>query len=129
MKMFDAKSDLSWMNPEEVVTMDYKMFDFSGTKMWIGVLETTNPSFALERKEELVDAMNAIKQREWFEYLLLCVVDILEEENIAIIASEKEAQLVTEAFETTVVEWCAKLWARVSRKKQISPVIDGWFAK
>jgi manganese-dependent inorganic pyrophosphatase len=43
MDMFASKSDLGDMPAEDIVTMDYKTFDFYGKTMGIGVLETTNP--------------------------------------------------------------------------------------
>jgi inorganic pyrophosphatase/exopolyphosphatase len=48
----------------------------------------------LGRKEDLIEAIAHIKQRDGLEQLLLCVVDILEEKNTAIVAGEHEAAIV-----------------------------------
>ena len=42
--MFEAKSDLSGMDEDAILHMDSKIFDISGKKLRISVLETTKPS-------------------------------------------------------------------------------------
>jgi inorganic pyrophosphatase/exopolyphosphatase len=42
------------MAVEKVIKYDYKEFNFNGTKAGIGTLETTNPGYALGRKDELL---------------------------------------------------------------------------
>lgn len=127
MSMFNAKSDLGGMSAKEIVLMDYKVFDFSGNPMWIGVLETTNLEHALSRKDELLGAMEQVKKQEWLDQLLFCIIDILQETNTALILSEKEQQIVTRAFGVETDDGIAQLWSRVSRKKQIVPDIDNYF--
>jgi manganese-dependent inorganic pyrophosphatase len=61
-QMFDAKSDLSGYSALEIVQMDAKQFDFSGTSVGIGVMETTNPSSALNMKDALLDAIAQTKK-------------------------------------------------------------------
>lgn len=125
--LFTAKSDLGDTSAKEIVTMDYKTFDFSGTKMGIGVLETTHPEHALWRREELLKAIVEVKKEEWIDWLLLCIVDVLQGTNQALVVSDNELQLVKEVFASTTEHGVADLWARVSRKKQLAPDIDTWF--
>ena len=128
LEMFDAKSKLSHLSAKEVVTMEYKTFDFYGTSVGIWVLETTNPKYALERKDELLQAIKQIKQETWLHYLLLCIVDILQEETVVFVASDNEKEIVEQVFGASVENNLANIWPLVSRKKQIVPPIDKYFS-
>jgi manganese-dependent inorganic pyrophosphatase len=61
--MFAAKSDLGDMSVEKILMLDYKEFDFNGNLMGIGVMETTSPSYAMGRKQEILEAMRIQKQK------------------------------------------------------------------
>ncbi|MBT3729505.1 hypothetical protein HOF65_06880 [bacterium] len=65
------------MPAEELIKYDYKEFQFNSTKAGIGTLETTNPSYALNRKDEILKAMQNIKEKEHLSFILLSVVDII----------------------------------------------------
>jgi manganese-dependent inorganic pyrophosphatase len=86
-------------------------------------METTNPSFAREREDELRHAMQQTKDADEIDYMVFCVVDILHEENMAIVLSADEEDLIQRAFGVETQEKRAALGKRVSRKKQIVPVI------
>lgn len=123
MQMFDAKSDLSGIDPIDIVNMDYKIFEMGNQRVGIGVMETTNPSFAREREDELRHAMQQTKDNDEIDYMVFCVVDILHEENTAIILSADEENLMQRAFGVAAEEEKVSLGNRVSRKKQIVPAI------
>ena len=127
-EMFDAKSDLGDIDPKEIVTMDYKTFDFGGEKMGIWVMETTSPQYAFDRKEDIIDAIHDVKDEQWLKQLLFCVVDILNEHTTAFVVSEREEEIVSWAFGAIVEDGYVDLGNRVSRKKTIVPPIDEWFA-
>ncbi len=126
--MFDAKSDLSWLTPEQIIRYDYKTFDLHGNTMWIWVFETTNSQKLFDIKEDLIDAIHDVKEKDWIKQLLFCVVDIIQKKNIAFAVSESEVEIVQWAFAASVEDGIADLWERVSRKKTIVPPIDEWFS-
>ena len=129
LEMFDAKGDLSDYSPEEIITLDYKPFDFNGNKFTIGVMETTNPKFALDMKSELIAAQKDIKSREGLNGILFFVVDILNENSKAIVCGEFEEQTVLKAFGASVSEeGVLDAGHIVSRKKQIVPKLEEFFA-
>lgn len=129
LEMFAAKSDL-WDTPvEDIIRMDYKTFDFHGHFCAIAVSETTSPDYLLGRKEELLEAIEKVKASDGVEHLLFCVVDILKEQTTAIVLDDSLKIIVEKAFNTTVINHEADLWARVSRKKQIAPVLDKYFSQ
>jgi len=128
MPMFNAKSDLWDMEVEKLIKYDYKEFDFNGTKAWIGTLETTNPGYALWRKEEILKWLEKIKKDDNLDFILLSVVDIIWEKNTSIILDGKETEVVEQVFSTKINDNLADLKNRLSRKKQVVPELTKYFS-
>ncbi|MBB6100082.1 manganese-dependent inorganic pyrophosphatase [Deinobacterium chartae] len=128
MAMFAAKSDLGDTPAETLLKMDYKVFEFGGQPWGLGVVETTNPGYVLGRKAELLEAMRAEKAASGLAGVLLSVVDILEETNRTLVLSEDEAAVLRAAFGVEVSGDEADLGSRISRKKQIVPALEAYFA-
>ncbi len=122
MAMFDAKSDLTGIAPSDIVTMDYKIFEMGDKRIAVGVMETTNPSFARAIESDLRQAMIDTKASDEVDHILFCVVDILNEQNTALVLPEDE-KLVADAFDAQITDGRADLGSRVSRKKQIVPAL------
>lgn len=129
MPMFNAKSDLWDISIEDLIKYDYKEFVFNGKKIGVGTLETTNPSYALSRKEDILKVMQEIKEKDWLEFILLSVVDIIWEQNISIILDWKDSEIVEDIFWEKVEDNLINLKRRLSRKKQIVPDLTGYFNK
>jgi manganese-dependent inorganic pyrophosphatase len=127
--MFAAKSDLGDMLPESIIMLDYKHFTMGGKLLAIGVMETTSPSYAFKRKEELLAAMRVLKASEKLDHLLFSVVDIIKEENTCFVIDEADKTLVEEVFSTKVVDELAVLGNILSRKKQLVPMLEAHFAQ
>ena len=127
MEMFDKKSDLSGFSVEEIIKSDYKEFDFNWKKAWVWTLETTNPDFAFWKKEEILKWMQEIKHKDWLDFILLSVVDILNEKNTTFVLEWLEAQTIKTVFWIETQENMADLWKRLSRKKQIIPDLTNYF--
>lgn len=125
--MFDAKSDLWDMPAKNIVKYDYKEFKVNWVKVWIGTLETTNPNYALWRKEELLEAMQEIKVESNLDFILLSIVDIIWEKNTSIVLDWKDTEIVKKVFNTKVENNLADLKRRLSRKKQIVPDLTEYF--
>ncbi len=132
MAMFAAKSDLGDTPAETLLRMDYKEFTFGegdAAQRWgVGVTETTNPGYVLGRQEELLAAMQALKAEAGLQGILLSVVDILEEHNETLVPSDAEAAVLQGAFGVSAAEGRANLGASISRKKQIIPALEEYFA-
>jgi manganese-dependent inorganic pyrophosphatase len=127
--MFNAKSDVSDVSTEDLVKMDYKNFDFSGHKFGIGVMETTNKYFGLERKEEIEEILKKIKTDENLEAVVFSVVDILKGENYTLCSGEKEKNLLREIFGFEERGEVLFKKGLISRKKEIVPLIENYFKK
>ena len=129
LQMFDAKSDLSDFSAKEIVTLDYKPFEFNGKKVNIGVMETTNPKFALNIKSEILEAMKEEKQEQSLDGILFVVVDILNEKGTAFALDDFEIKMIESAFESKKLEDnLFDIGSVVSRKKQIVPKLESYFA-
>ncbi|WP_261663048.1 manganese-dependent inorganic pyrophosphatase [Deinococcus sp. Marseille-Q6407] len=133
MQMFAAKSDLGDTPAEQLLQMDYKEFTFGegdAAQRWgVGVTETTNPGYVLGRQEELLTAMRDLKQQHGLQGMILSVVDILEEHNETLVASGTEAAALQGAFGVQVADGRADLGSRISRKKQLVPALEDYFAQ
>jgi len=129
MPMFNAKSDLWDMAVEDLIKYDYKEFDFNWNKAWIGTLETTNPWYALWRKDEIIKWLEVIKKNDNLDFILLSVVDIIGEKNTSIVIQWTETSIIEEIFNTEVIDNLADLKNRLSRKKQVVPDLTNYFNK
>ena len=130
--MFAAKSDLGDTPAEQLLRMDYKVFPFGDPvkpQQWgIGVIETTNPAYVFGRQGELLAAMDRVKAEDSLSGVLLSVVDILNESNRTLVLSASEEKVLREAFGAETAGQVADLGNRISRKKQIVPQLEAYFA-
>ena len=120
MPMFEAKSDLWDMPVNDLIQYDYKIFEFGAKRVGIGSLETTNPSYGLGRKQEILVWFESLKQSQNLDMIILCVVDIINEKNTTIVSDWSDAEHLSNIFDVPVNNNLANLWNRVSRKKQIA---------
>ncbi len=127
MPMFNAKSDLWDISIEELIKSDYKEFDFNWTKAWIWTLETTNPDYALNKKEEIVKWLQKIKEKDWLDFIMLSVVDIIWENNTSIVLEWKDSEIIEKVFGWIVENNLIDLWNKLSRKKQIVPDLISYY--
>ncbi len=123
--LFEAKSDLSDFSPREIVKLDYKNFDFGGTKVGIGVVETVKPEKIKFLEPELKKALAEIKKEENLDLIYLGIVDILKNRTEMLLIGEREKALIMKVFSDIVIsENNLILRGVVSRKKQIAPMIE-----
>ncbi|MFK7780122.1 MAG: manganese-dependent inorganic pyrophosphatase [Candidatus Gracilibacteria bacterium] len=125
--MFDAKSDLGDISIEDLIKYDYKEFDFNGTKAGVGTLETTNPSYVLDRKEKIIKGMEIIKEKDKLDFILLSIVDIIGEQNTSIVLDGKDSKVVEKVFGEKISNNLVDLKRRLSRKKQIVPDLTEYY--
>ncbi len=125
LELFDRKSDLGDISVEELIRMDYKEFNLNGKKIGIGVMETTNPNFALSRKDEIVSKLKEIKENDGLDLVFLSIIDILEERNITIYPDEESNRILAKAFSVDLgSNGLIDLKRIISRKKQIVPKLE-----
>lgn len=125
--MFAAKSDLSGISINKLIEADYKEFKMGRKKVGIGVFETVNSVSVLDRKKEILEALETLKKNQEVEYLFFLIVDILEEKTYFILPTEKEEDVAFKIFKSTVKNKIMELPGLVSRKKQIVPSLENFF--
>jgi len=125
LEIFTAKSNISTLTDEQIVLNDYKVFDFSGQKVLIGQTETVEQAeIILTKKEKLLTAMTQIKQREGVNFIYLALTDILKINTKLLILSEEEKVIAEKAFEAKSQDNILNIGAKMSRKKDIAPLIE-----
>lgn len=120
-EMFAAKSDVSAFSDAELLRMDSKEYAVDGTKFRVSVLETTAPETVLNRKADLMTAMQTVAQEDGVRQVLLFVVDILNEEATLLVPNDLVKSVAVKSFGAQVDGDTVVLPGVVSRKKQIIP--------
>lgn len=126
--MFMAKSDISDVKTKELLTKDYKVFDMSGQKVGVGVWETVLPDAVTARKAEIEAEMKAEKEKSKLDYIFFAAIDIMNQAGYFFIAGEKEQEVLESVFGTKEANGLVAVPGVVSRKKQIVPPLEKYFA-
>jgi manganese-dependent inorganic pyrophosphatase len=127
--MFDAKSDLGDMPIRSLLQLDYKVYTGGTKKFGYGVMETTNPAYAMGRQNEIIADMRLLKEETGVDAIFFSVVDILAEKNIAFVVSDFEKEVIKSVFGAETQAFSADLGKRLSRKKELEPQIRAYFEK
>lgn len=121
--MFDAKSDISDLTAEQVITTDTKVFDFGGKNYRVSVIETTQPKFALDRLAELRATASELMNKDNLAGVLVFIVDIINS-NATLFCTAGSEELCSKAFSKDWENGLMQLPGVVSRKKQIVPELE-----
>lgn len=125
LEIFKAKSDVSKLSCEEIVKNDYKVFDFAGQKVMIDQLETVEQEKVLsEKKACLLEAMIKVKTELAVDSIFVVITDILKVNSKLLILDSKAEEIALKAFGGEVSEQVLDIGARLSRKKEIAPLIE-----
>lgn len=120
-EMFAAKSDVSAFSDAELLRMDSKEYEVSGTKFRVSVLETTAPGTVLDRQASLMQSMTEVAAEDGVDQVLLFVVDILNEEATLLVPNDLVKSVAEKSFGASVDGDSVVLPGIMSRKKQIIP--------
>ena len=119
MQMFEASSDVSGLSAEEIAARDAKEYEVSGgAKMCIAQVETVGTGL-LERKDELLEALEKERQRNGYLFTALMVTDIIEQGTELLCAGDCAS--VERAFDAKSKDGVLDLPGVMSRKKQVAP--------
>ena len=119
--LFSAKSSLKGISLATLITQDYKVFEMGKSKVGIAAWETTKPESVLAEKEKITNLLAEKKQKEKLDYIVFMLVDIVAQNSVLFIISEKEQALLEKVFAGKVTGSEMFLPKVVSRKKQIVP--------
>jgi manganese-dependent inorganic pyrophosphatase len=119
MEMFEASSDVSSLSAEQIVERDAKEYELStGAAMCISQVETVGISL-LERKDELVEALEMNRERKGYLFHALMVTDIIGQGTELLCAGE--CHMIERAFDAPATDGVIDLPGVMSRKKQVAP--------
>jgi manganese-dependent inorganic pyrophosphatase len=118
-EMFSETSDVSHLPADEIVAHDAKDYEVStGKTISIAQLETVGDS-VLERRDELLEALGAFREREGHALSALMLTDILAKGTDLLVTGETAA--VERAFGQPSKDGVLNLPDVMSRKKQVAP--------
>jgi manganese-dependent inorganic pyrophosphatase len=125
-EMFESTSDVSDLSAADIVGRDVKEYDLGGGRsMSIAQIETVGKAL-VERRDELLEALD--RQRGAHDHVLsaLMVTDIVEKCTTLLAAGETSS--VERAFDSEKSNGSVELPGVMSRKKQVAPKLLGAMA-
>lgn len=123
-EMFKAKSDVSDFTDIGLIHLDSKKFEVGDKNIRVSVVETTDPSSVLARKEGLVAAFSEVIAKDGdIDDVLFFVVDILKEEATVFTYNKFTQDVISASFGVKSDSDTEVLPGIVSRKKQIVPAL------
>lgn len=120
-EMFEAKSSLDGISTNDIINLDYKIFNMGKYKVGVGTWETTSPATVNVKKDEIFSLLKKKKETEHLDYLYFMIVDILRQNCDLYIIGEDEKMLAEKVFRGKTENGVMFLDGVVSRKKQITP--------
>jgi manganese-dependent inorganic pyrophosphatase len=118
-EMFESTSDVSHVAAKEIVDRDAKQYEVEpGQTISIAQIETVGESL-LERKDELLEALDAQREREGHLISALMVTDIMAKGSDLLVAGDLAP--VERAFDCEADGGVLDLPGVMSRKKQVAP--------
>src|SRR4051812_31502191 len=118
-EMFESTSDLSRLDAEAIVSRDAKEYEASdGRALCIAQVETVGQALD-ERREELLNALEAVRERRDYAIFALMVTDILAKDTDLYVSGETGP--LEQAFGAPVKDGVLPLPGVMSRKKQVAP--------
>ncbi len=117
--MFEASSDVSDLKAEEIVNRDAKEYATnSGDKISVSQVETVGTNI-LDRKDQLLDALEELRSQNDYVFSALMVTDIVAGGTELLCAGD--CAPVEHAFGEQAREGVIDLPGVMSRKKQVAP--------
>jgi len=118
-EMFESTTDVSEVDAEEIVTRDVKVYTVSGGKqVAIAQVETVGEGL-LERRQELIDAMDEVRERRDLGFYALMITDITAKGTKMVLSGDGVP--VERIFGEPAEDGIVDLPGVMSRKKQVAP--------
>ena len=120
-EMFETSSDVTDLSADEIVNRDAKEYGTSsGDKVSVSQIETVGTGL-LERKDELIEALEKLRDENGYLFSALMVTDITEGGTQLLCVGD--CAPVHHAFEARVQNGVLDLPGVMSRKKQVAPAL------
>ncbi len=120
-EMFEASSDVSGLSAEQIVGRDAKEYGTSsGQKVSVSQIETVGTGL-LRRKDDLLEALEKLREENDYLFSALMVTDITEGGTQLLCVGD--CSPVHQAFEARGQNGVIDLPGVMSRKKQVAPLL------
>ncbi len=120
-EMFESSSDVSDLSEKEIVNRDAKEYGTSsGEKVTVSQVEVVGTAL-LERKDELLEALEKMRAQNDYLFSALMVTDITQGSTQLLCAGDCDP--VERAFDAPIQDAAIDLPGVMSRKKQVAPVL------
>ncbi len=120
-RMYNAKFDMATQAASEIITADVKTFDFAAGDVAVAQVEVGDKAVVLQRKQELLQAMQQHLDAHDLVLMVLLVTDIQREGSELLAVGRTRA--VERAFNCKLQDGSIYLPGVLSRKKQVVPPI------
>jgi len=120
-----AKANIADKPIKDVISADFKNFDFAGKKVGIGQTEVVDLTDVYNRASEVVKFLNNLKAKEGYEMVIFIATDIIKEGSELYFAGDKAK--IEKAFNTKAGDASVYIPGLMSRKKQVVPVVQKVF--
>ena len=118
-EMFEETSDVSALPAEEILAQDVKEYEAAGGQtLCIAQVETVGKSL-LERKDELLAALEAGRERGGYSVFALMITDIVAKGTELLVSGDRAP--LERAFGQPAADGVVSLPGVMSRKKQVAP--------
>ena len=118
-EMFEATADITGIPAEEVVTRDAKHYEADdGRTLCIAQIETVGAA-VLERRAELQQAMDRVRERRGYVAFALMITDIMARHTSLLVSGD--VSRVERALGERNADGIIDLPGVMSRKKQLAP--------
>jgi len=124
--MLIAKSDVSSKTARDIVKGDYKHFNFGGTKAGVGQIEVMDLSVLDDKRQAILDDMEAVRKEEGLDFVLIMLTDVMKEASDLLFVGTP-AEKFEKAFEGKMENDSIYKEGVLSRKKQVVPPLEAAF--
>jgi manganese-dependent inorganic pyrophosphatase len=125
-EMFETTSDLSNVPAAEIVGRDVKEYDVGGGQtIRIAQVETVGQGLQ-ERRDELLAALDAVREREDHALVALMVTDVMSRGTVLYVSGDRAP--LERVFDRAMRDGVIDLPGVMSRKKQVAPKLLAAYA-
>ena len=124
-EIFKAKSDITGLTNKQIITKDYKLYNFAGKKALISQIETVKQDKLINQSVQLIKELVNLKKEMKLDKAFCIITDILKVNSKCFVLPEDEAILV-KAFPQAkkIKSGVYDIGLIMSRKKEIAPAIE-----
>ncbi|MCM1169910.1 MAG: putative manganese-dependent inorganic diphosphatase [Bacteroides sp.] len=123
MELLKAGSDIGNMTAGEIAKNDMKEFLIGRYRLSISQCSVLDRQQAADRKDEIVEALDAMRKKEGYDLSMVMITNVLEAASVLVFTGEPKT-LIGEAFHMDASHNMMWLPGVMSRKKQVVPPLS-----